>query len=438
MDMEQVGGLVIRATSAPTRGERVDAYGRLVERFRDMACGYAYAIVGDFHLAEDVAQEAFIAAFDKLGQLRKPEAFPGWFRRIVRSECGRATRRKLLPAAGVEAAAQVASAASAPEEAAERKEMRDQVLRAIGGLSDPEREVTTLFYINGYSQKDIADFLEIPVGTVKNRLNASRSRLKERMLNMVKDTLHNSAPDERFDRKVIDELLAQPRPLTISGNPIRQVWEDFKACFPDSEVVDFAEVVSREATHLTQDLPRRMGYVVDEASILRTDLTDQLVRRWLEAGSGPGSLITAGRTFRKGAVREPRRAANLFHQAELLRAAAGLKDDSPMELARTVAIRVLGREPAAFGSLVDVGGGVMAREVSAPWRGKPLEFAVAGFHSEEVIRRGGLDPHKYRAVCLCLGLERCALIRYDLDDIRKLWQPPYVPSVPGEAAPDPP
>ena len=65
--MEQVRDLVVRASSSPTWAERVDAYGRLVERFRDMACGYAYAAVGDFHLAQDVAQEAFILAFGRLG-----------------------------------------------------------------------------------------------------------------------------------------------------------------------------------------------------------------------------------------------------------------------------------------------------------------------------------------------------------------------------------
>ena len=96
IDVEQVRDFVVRATSAATRDERVDAYGRLVERFRDMACGYAYSILGDFHLAEDMAQEAFIVAFGKLGQLGQPEAFPGWFRRIIWSCCGRITRQKAL------------------------------------------------------------------------------------------------------------------------------------------------------------------------------------------------------------------------------------------------------------------------------------------------------------------------------------------------------
>jgi len=47
-----------------------------------MAYAYAYAMLGDFYLAEDAAQRAFISAWRKLGQLRQPEAFPGWFRRV--------------------------------------------------------------------------------------------------------------------------------------------------------------------------------------------------------------------------------------------------------------------------------------------------------------------------------------------------------------------
>ena len=59
------------------------AYGQIVRRFQDMAYGFAYSILGDFHLAEDVAQEAFIEAFRQLPQLEKPAAFPSWFRKIV-------------------------------------------------------------------------------------------------------------------------------------------------------------------------------------------------------------------------------------------------------------------------------------------------------------------------------------------------------------------
>ena len=60
-------------------------------------------------------------------------------------------------------------------------ETKEQVMAALKGLPDEERTVTTLFYIGGYRQQDIADFLEVSLDTVKNRLRSARHKLKERM-----------------------------------------------------------------------------------------------------------------------------------------------------------------------------------------------------------------------------------------------------------------
>ena len=75
------------------RGDR-QAYGEIVARFQHMAVGYASVQLGDPHLAEDAAQEAFLQAFVDLGQLQEPAAFPGWFRRIVHKHCDRIRRRR--------------------------------------------------------------------------------------------------------------------------------------------------------------------------------------------------------------------------------------------------------------------------------------------------------------------------------------------------------
>ena len=71
-------------------------------------------------------------------------------------------------------------------------------------------------------------------------------------------------------------------------------------------------------------------------------------------------------------------------------------------------------------------GGVCARELAAMWRDEWLEFGVAGLHSEEVVRSGDVDPGRFGAICVAAGLERCAMIRCGIDDIRKLWSPAYV------------
>ena len=71
--------LIIRAQAGD-----LDAFGMIVQRFQDMAVGYAYAILGDFHLAQDAAQEAFIEAYRDLARVYGAAAFPTWLRRIFR------------------------------------------------------------------------------------------------------------------------------------------------------------------------------------------------------------------------------------------------------------------------------------------------------------------------------------------------------------------
>ncbi len=105
--------------------------------------------------------------------------------------------------------------------------MADKVLEAIAALPDDQRTATTLFYINGYSQKDIADFLDVPVTTVNGRLAGARKRLKQGTLTMVEQTLHSNAPDERFSAAVIEEI-------TESQSPhMSQMRELFDELFPE-------------------------------------------------------------------------------------------------------------------------------------------------------------------------------------------------------------
>ena len=199
--MDALKTLVIRAQT-----HDLDAYSALVRRFQDMAVGYAYSILGDFHLAEDAAQEAFVRAYLDLGKLREPSAFAGWFKRIVFVRCDRITRREKLPTLPLKS--DFVSDMPLPDELLEKQETQVQVLNAVQALPEAEREVTTLYYLGGYAQKEIGEFLEIPSQTVKSRLHTARRHLRERMMNMVEENLHNERPskDPVFEIKVIQEL----------------------------------------------------------------------------------------------------------------------------------------------------------------------------------------------------------------------------------------
>jgi RNA polymerase sigma factor (sigma-70 family) len=197
--MQEIGALVEAARSGD-----IKAYTSIVRRFADMAYGYAYAILGDFHLAEDAAQEAFVEAYYNLARLREAAAFPGWLRRIVLHRCNRISRGRRLSTIPLDGAQAVPSKEPGPERVMENNELKDSVIQAVQSLSQPLREATTLFYINGYSHSEISEFLDVPVNTVKSRLSASRDRLKERMINMVKQTFDEHKLPENFARKVIE------------------------------------------------------------------------------------------------------------------------------------------------------------------------------------------------------------------------------------------
>src|SRR5258707_8843323 len=82
-------------------------------------------------------------------------AFPGWFKRIVLSQCNRRTRGKRLQIVPLEVGSHIAITDPDPHTVAEKHELLNKVLRAIKALPGNERLVTTLFYVDGYTQADI-------------------------------------------------------------------------------------------------------------------------------------------------------------------------------------------------------------------------------------------------------------------------------------------
>ncbi|MBP8003120.1 MAG: sigma-70 family RNA polymerase sigma factor [Chloroflexi bacterium] len=187
-----VESLVIRARSQNgTRQERHEAFGQLVSRFQEMAVHVAYGVLGDLILAQDAVQEAFVWAYQNLDQLREPKAFPGWFKQIVWSQAHRLVRGKQVEEAPL--LPDVPTREMDPVAAAEAHELKYNVLEAIQALPEHEQEVTRLFYLAGYSQQEIASLLELPLTTVKKRLQYARQRL-EGLLFSVAETLYPPKP----------------------------------------------------------------------------------------------------------------------------------------------------------------------------------------------------------------------------------------------------
>lgn len=183
----------------------VDAFTALVQRYQVMAFGYAYATLGDFDLAEDAAQQAFIVAYRNLSNLRQPERFGGWLRGIVRYECLHLLRRQHRQRwshLSIDDALGIPTSMPGPEEIAEQQESFDLALAAINGLPESERVVAILYYIRDHSQRDVAQFLNLPVSVVNNRLRSARKHLREGgFFPMTKDALaQHDLPKDFADR----------------------------------------------------------------------------------------------------------------------------------------------------------------------------------------------------------------------------------------------
>ena len=259
--MEGLISLVQRAQQGDT-----EAFALLVERFQDMAYGYAYAFLNDFSLAQDVAQEAFIEAYLFLPDLRQPVAFPAWFKRILFKHCDRLVRGKQGQTQSLEAVEELASGLPGPGSLAEQHELAQQVRAVILGLPIDQRIATTLYYINGYSQQEIASFLDVPAKTVKSRLHSSRLKLKERMVDMVEDELKKNPLSENFTRDTVERAIRRAHDL----NQVER--------YGEAEVI-LRDILSQVPGHL--EALKELNRAVARGKVLmgRWDLLPELVQR---------------------------------------------------------------------------------------------------------------------------------------------------------------
>jgi RNA polymerase sigma factor (sigma-70 family) len=168
---EQLSDLLSRC-----RNGDYEACTTVVGRFRTWAHNLAWGILKDEHLAEDAVQASFLKAFDRLGDLRDPQAFPGWLRQIIRSEAIRMVRMRrektLEDAAGRE------SGDLTPFDRIELNELRDLVRKALGSLPPAGRKTAELFYLAEQDCGQIARALRVPQGTVRRRLFDVRRKLR--------------------------------------------------------------------------------------------------------------------------------------------------------------------------------------------------------------------------------------------------------------------
>ncbi|WP_417850952.1 RNA polymerase sigma factor [Thalassoglobus sp.] len=163
-----------------------EAFGELVLRYQDRLCGTLVHMLGSFHDARDVAQEAFLSAFEKLGTFRKEASFYSWLFRIAYNAAV-TNRRKLKRRAGsLDANYEQTGNEPAdndptlePSHKLQTEEKIQQVQTALNQLAPDYRDSLILKEMEGMRYDEIAAVLGCPIGTVRSRIHRARLELRE-------------------------------------------------------------------------------------------------------------------------------------------------------------------------------------------------------------------------------------------------------------------
>jgi RNA polymerase sigma-70 factor (ECF subfamily) len=161
-----------------------DSFTQLVQAHLRPAFSVALAILGRPADAEDIAQDSFLIAFERLDTCREPERFAGWLLQIVRNQARNAlVSRRLRDVPAQESSEELSSTSPMPDSSA----FRSQLLAALALLSPVRREVVLLHDLEGWTHPQIADALELSELMSRQHLFLARRELRERLEHEVSE-----------------------------------------------------------------------------------------------------------------------------------------------------------------------------------------------------------------------------------------------------------
>jgi RNA polymerase sigma-70 factor, ECF subfamily len=162
-----------------------EAYGELVARHMRRAFSIAWRILEHREDAEDVVQDAFLRALERIGSLDVERGFRPWFFRIVVNQALNLRRSRALRATEP-IPADIMATTPSPEHAAESAALRLQLRAALAALPERQRLIVQLADLEGLNSSEIAEVLEVPAGTVRWHLHQARHALRA-VLGSVKE-----------------------------------------------------------------------------------------------------------------------------------------------------------------------------------------------------------------------------------------------------------
>lgn len=205
MSTEVLESLIHAHLPAAARGDQA-AYGRIVAGCQGTVTAIALAITRDVSASEDVAQEAFLSAWQNLRKLRNPDSFLPWLRQITRNLARdhlRSRGRRTETGEDVEALlAQVADPNPAPCE--ELADAQEHAIAAgvIDSLPEESREVLLLYYREGQNSRQVASLLGLQDAAVRKRLQRARERVRGELLERLGRFAKGTAPGVAFTSAV--------------------------------------------------------------------------------------------------------------------------------------------------------------------------------------------------------------------------------------------
>lgn len=165
----------------------VESFEALIKSYNRYAYNIAYRMMGNEEDAKDMSQEALIKAFKSIKQFKMEANFSTWLYRIVINTCKDELRKRKEHTISLDETFEsgtglkndISDVAGDPIIIYEKLELKEKVEAALNKLSEDGKSVVVLKDIMGYSYDEIGEILQIPIGTVRSRLNRSRNTLKE-------------------------------------------------------------------------------------------------------------------------------------------------------------------------------------------------------------------------------------------------------------------
>lgn len=414
----------LNALVIAARAGDVAAFGKLVRATQAMSLAVAVNVLRDPASAADAVQEAYLRAYRTLRDLEDPAAFPGWLRRVVITvalNIRRAHRVTLLSLDDIQNIPVLDEAERRWSEA-----QRHRLAAALLRLSAEERRICDRRYHGGWSLDQLAKAARIPELTMRKRLQRIRDRLRQFIegeeFEMMKERgVDPGAVAPQLPGKIV-ELLASPRLTDIPENPVGHMLGQLLEVYPEfteqslPEIIDTAEAreIAQEAMYVN---PTELHHV-DANKILRYDLTLPLLLTVRYEGR-PLRAWSSGKTYR--VCQADATHLEAFHQFEVFWFDDREKLD-PWQLTGRVLQSVDRTLPGRAVKIMSVQYPMCSRawELEVHENGEWVEVLAYGVFTDRVVRHLGGDPSRHSAMGVGYGLERFAMLRYGIDDIRKI------------------